>query len=171
MSIRPTLRRLLAAKELFVLPSLLTGEETVRTMFVSTEIMHDVTPPFAANRDGRRLAEFREYLDAFSEGAQLSVAEDPEAKPSDAMLARIHPVRENFWDIRSISPKPGIRAFGGFVGKDEFVCLTWNYRENLDGRWDDEVNRCKAEWKSLFGNEDPLSRNMLDEYLSNFLAV
>lgn len=171
MSIAPILRKLVAAKQLFVLPSLLTAEETVRTMFVSAEIFHDVTPPFAESRDGVRLAEFRAYLDAFTEGAELSVAENPETKPGDAMLARIHPVSDQFWDIRSVSPRPGVRAFGGFTGKDEFVVLTWNYRENIDGEWDNEVARCKAAWHELFGSNPPILGKTLDEYLSNYLAV
>jgi hypothetical protein len=140
-------------------------------MFVTAEILHDVTPPFAENRDGLRLAEFREYLDAFTEGAELSVAEKPDVKPSDAMLARVHPVADQFWDIRSISPRPGIRAFGGFTDKDEFVAITWEYRENLDGGWDFEINRCRFIWRSLFGNINPLAGNTLDDYLSNYRAV
>jgi hypothetical protein len=171
MSTRSILQRLVVAKQLFVLPSLLTGEETMRTMFVSGEILHDVTPPLAENRDGRRLAEFRQYLDAFTEGAQLSVAENPDIKPSDAMLARVHPVADEFWDIRSISPIPGVRALGGFTDRDEFVALTWNYRENLDGQWNTEIDRCRNAWKALFGNSGPLRRRTLDEYLSNFIAV
>jgi hypothetical protein len=140
-------------------------------MFVSEEILHAVTPPFVENRDGRRLAEFRQYLDAFTEGAELSVAENPDIKPSDAMLARVHPVADEFGDIRSISPIPAVRALGGFTDKDEFVALTWDYRENLDGQWNAEIDRCRNAWKILFGKNGPLCRRALDEYLSNFIAV
>jgi hypothetical protein len=140
-------------------------------MFVSGEIWHDVTPPFAENLSGMRLAEFREYLDAFTEGAELSVSENPHAKPSDAMLARVDPVADQFWDLRSVSPNPGIRSLGGFTDKDEFVALTWNYRENLDGQWSEEIDRCRAAWRGLFGTESPLCGRSLDDYLSNYYAV
>ncbi len=85
-------------------------------MLVSREILDDVSPPFASNREGRRVAEFREYLDAFTEGAELSVAEHPHNKCNYAMMARVEPVADNIWDIRSTAPKPGIRALGAFIG-------------------------------------------------------
>jgi hypothetical protein len=133
--------------------------------------MSAVTGPFSEDRDGLRLVQFRQDLDAFLEGSEISIAENPDAKPSDAMMARIHPVTDEFWDIRSISPNPGIRAFGGFSAKDEFIALIWNYRENLEGRWDEEVEDLRRTWVELFGTERPMHGANLDAYLSNFIAV
>jgi hypothetical protein len=173
MSIQGGIDRLIAEGRLFRLPSLVTGDETARTMYVSAEILDSVTPPFAENRDGERLAEFRQTLDAFSEGGEFSVAEDPYSKPSDAMLARVDPVEANIWDIRSIAPSPGIRCLGGFASQDTFVALTWEYRENFDDgadKWTAEITRCRSIWRDLFGTCEPF-KGALDECLTNYYTV
>jgi hypothetical protein len=119
-----------------------------------------------------RLALTKEVKDRAA-GLLVELTQDPECKESDAMLARIHPIEENFWDIRSISPRPGIRAFAAFSGKDELVVLTWEYRENLVGRreWEQEIERFKTAWRDLFGTETPFRGSTLDEYLSHYRAV
>lgn len=100
-------------------------------MIVTQDILAAVTPPFPADERGVRLAEYRAVLDAFSEGGEFSVAEDPDRKPYDAMLARVHPVAAEFFSIRVTDPEetPGIRSLGAFVDKDTFVALIWDFRE------------------------------------------
>src|SRR5215471_4115576 len=87
MSIDDEIASHVSAGRLFCLPSQVTGFDTVRTMYVSLEVFHDVVGPFADDYDGQRLVEFRQTLDAFLEGGIFSVAEDPHIKPSDAMFA------------------------------------------------------------------------------------
>ena len=58
------------------------------------------------------LSEFREFLDGFSKGGRFSVAVDPDRKKSDAIIARVHPVKDEFWDFRVTAPKPGIVSRG-----------------------------------------------------------
>jgi hypothetical protein len=142
-------------------------------MYVADEILVAVSPPFPETRDGKRMWEFRQTVDAFLEGGEFSVAENPDCKPSDAMLARVHPIKADFWDIRSIVPKPGVRAFGAFSAKNTFVALTWDYRENLDdeGAFSAEVERCINAWRDLFGTETPFKGESLDDYLTNFYPV
>jgi hypothetical protein len=77
MSIDLQIELQIKAGKLFRLPSLVCGYDTPRTMYVSLEILDDVKGPFAETRDGERLAEFRQTLDAFSENGEFSVAEDP----------------------------------------------------------------------------------------------
>ena len=92
-----------------------------------------------------RLAEFAQTLDAFSEGGRISIAQNPDQKPWDVVLARVHPVSAEFWSIRVTAPEetPGIRAFGGSVGKDEFAVLTWHLREEMSS-FDADVRRTMA---------------------------
>ncbi len=173
MSIEGAIEDQVEAGRLVCLWSEITGDETTRTMYVSREILEAVIGPFAENRDGERLSEFRQTLDSFLEGGEFSVAEDPHCKPSDAMIARIDPVTSEIWDIRSVAPSPGIRALGGFAKKDTFITLTWNYRENLDGpgEWSAEIERCISAWCDLFGSIPPFHGATLHDYLSNFYAV
>jgi hypothetical protein len=89
------------------------------------------------------------------------------------MLARVAPVSVEIWDIRVIAPNPGIRALGGFSKLDTFVALTWDYRENLDGRglWNEEIDRCQKAWRDLFGATKPLKGKSLHDYLTNFYPI
>jgi hypothetical protein len=168
MSIRDEITRLVADRKLHCLESALTGEETVRTLFVSQEIIDGLEQPYPSAK-AHRLTEFREFLDAFLEGGLISVAEDPDLKPEYAMLARVHPVDEEFWDFRITAPKPGIRALGAFSEFDTFVLLTWEYREAIPS-FNAEVERCKAEWREMF-TERPYRGANLNAYLSNHYAV
>jgi hypothetical protein len=160
---------LVSGDKLFFPASRLTGEEVSREIFVSEEVLETVTPPFRGLQY-RRHAEFRESLDAFTEGAELSVAEDPEDKDATASLARVHPVEDDLWDIRCIDPKPGIRAFGGFAKQNVLVVLTWEYREHITD-FDAEVARCNEAWNYLF-TSSPFHGANLNAYLSdNFRSV
>ena len=166
------MQRLLDQKRLFELPSQFTGYETARTMIVSPEILQVVSPPFSADLRGRRLAEFRQWMDAFSEGGQVSIAENPRDKPSNAMMARVEPVKAEFFSIRVTAPEetPGIRSLGGFGDKDKFIALTWDLRELIEN-FDDEVEIVQTAWTGLFGTEPPHSGEHLDEYLSNYISI
>jgi hypothetical protein len=173
MSIQDSIEQHVKNGRLHKLPSLVTGDDTARILYVSDEIFADVDSQLAVNADDTRLFEFRQTLDAWLEHGEFSVAENPDLKPSDAMLARLRPVNAEMWDIRSIVPRPGIRALGAFIGQDTFVALTWDYRENLDeaGAFDAEVKRAVEAWQNLFGQEKPFKGASLDEYLTNFYAV
>src|SRR6266566_2044682 len=164
MSIAATLAQRLADGRLHELESLFTGDETARSMYVSPLVRMAVTPPFPDTLQGKRLGELRAWLDDFMECCELTVAEDPANKPTDTMLARVHPVEEEFWAIRVTEPPetPGIRAFGAFASQDAFVALTWEYREEI-GEFDEEVDAAIASWIELFDPEEPFSGASLDE--------
>ncbi len=172
MSICIILAELISRKKLSTLPSLFTGMDTARTLLVSPEVLAAVSPPFADNETGHRLGEFRAWLDSFSEGGEISVAEDPNQKPPDAMLARVAPVEDELWSIRVTEPADtsGIRALGAFATKDKFICLIWDYREGI-AVFDDEVERAREVWRDLFGTQLPLKGGNLDEYLTNYRVV
>ena len=155
-------------ERLFYLPPRYPGDPTIRTVFVSQEVKDAVVPPWPKNWEGLRCSEFRGTLDAFTRGDTISVAERPYDKPSDAFLARVDPVGDEIWDIRSISPNPGIRCLGGFGGKDLFIALTWDYRESFD--WDYEIEHCKSNWDALFNPLPRFQKASLDEYLTNYYA-
>lgn len=160
-------------KRLFHLRPLLPGESVVRHLVVSEEIRECVTPPWAGNWMGLRHSTFRGTLDAFIQGEELSVAEHPFNKLGDAFLARVHPVEDEIWDIRSIDPNARIRCFGAFGGKNLFIALTFAYREDITTTedWDYEIDRCKGMWNQFFGSMNRFKGGSLDEYVSNYHAV
>jgi len=167
MSRQQILERLLAERAVYKLESLLTGDETVRTMIVAPALFADVMPPFADTPQGERLGELRAWFDAFMEGAEITVCENPDRKPPDTMLARVHPVKEEFWSVRVTDPAdtPGIRSLGAFSNCDEFIALRWEYREHIE-IFDDEVTATIEAWRDLFRSEKPHDGSNIDEYLS-----
>jgi hypothetical protein len=170
MSIQDQVRELVRTKELHPLESRDFGACTPRSLFVTQEVLDAVTFPFRA--ENRILhAEFRQTLDGFLEGGEMTVGEDPDTKSSDALMARVKPVECEFFDFRITAPRPAIRAFGGFVEKDVFVIVTWEYRDVIGDDFDSEVVRCTHEWQKLFGRTTPFKGRHLHEYLSNYLSV
>jgi hypothetical protein len=152
------------------------GFETGRDMYVSPSILQVVTPPYAVDpKEACQLADFRSFLDGFSELCRLTVAEDPFVKPGYAMMARVAPVGYELFDLRITTPAEdepeSIRVFGGFADKNAFVALTWDYRENIGNNFDAEVERCMSAWRELFGSTGPHHGATLDAYLTHYRAV
>jgi hypothetical protein len=172
MSMHLILDGLVAAGKLVERPSAFTGFETGRTMYVSPDILNLTTPPFPDTEEGVRLGEFAAWLDAFSEHGQISVSQDPDRKPQDTMLAKVHPIGSEFWSIRVTEPDytAGIRALGAFAGKDIFVALSWEYRDYI-ADFDDEVAAARTAWRDLFGSVLPHGGNGLTDYLTNYLEA
>lgn len=142
----------------------------MRDLFVSTEVLHAVTPPWPRGRERRQHIVFRETLDRFTSGDVLSVAEDPIQKPSYAVMARTNPIEKEIWDFRCMTEDDGIRCFGGFGDKDLFIALTWNFRDNIS-RFSQEVLECRREWDRLFGKIPPFRAREIEKYGTNFVAV
>lgn len=155
------------------LPALVPSPLPNRTVWVTEEVYDAVQPVRDGTWDDYRLSLFRGSLDAFTNCEEVSVAQDPFNKASDAFLARVHPVGEEIWDIRTTEPPQGIRCPGCFADFDVFIALIWDYRENLTDShdWDEAVAKCKAAWRDLFGSLAPYSGDSLDAYLSNFIPV
>jgi hypothetical protein len=166
------LASLVRERRLLLRPSNFTGFETVRTIYTVPEILAITCGPFGDTLHDERLAEFAQTLDAFSEGGRISVAQNPDQKPWDAVLARVHPVDEEFWSIRVTAPEetPGIRAFGAFVEKDGFAVVAWHLREEMSS-FDDDVMQARVAWKELFGSATPHRGSALDDYLSDYWEV
>jgi hypothetical protein len=181
MSISDSIRSRIAeleGSELFLLPTLVPGEPTVRELFVSKKVKEAVFPPWPDNHLGIRHQTFRADFDAFTEHDMRSVSENPRNKPPDTHIARVDPVEREVWDFRSLHP-PGIRSFGRFGGLNLFVALTWAYREDIepgddwrsDDNWRAEIELCETEWARLFGDDLIFRGDTLDDYLTNYIAV
>ena len=161
--------RLAAQRRIALLPPLLSSSPMLRELFVSADVWDGANPPWPRHRTGLRHIEFRAALDHFTQGYTINVAEDPFTKPRHAFMARVHPVQRQVWDIRCLGPDQGIRCFGCFAGKDRFVAITWDFRENIT--FESADSECREAWDALFSPLQPLTGTSLDEYLSNYVAV
>jgi hypothetical protein len=164
------IRELVGKRRLFHLPPLLRSSPMLRELFVSEDVRDGVLPPWPKFRTGARHIEFRETLDHFTQGHRISVSEQPFRKPNYALMARTHPTQNEVWDIRCPRQDQGIRCFGCFAGKDLFIALTWDYRENITD-FGGIVEDCRQAWDSLFSPLQPFEGSNLDEYLSNYVAL
>ncbi len=176
MSITRQIKKRIAGlhgRKIFYLAPSMPGDAIVREMYASNEVMETVNKPWSENWMGQRHKEFRATLDSFTRGDRMPVSERPFDKSPEAVVARVHPVGDEVWDIRCLAPDARIRCFGAFGGKNLFIALTWEYRENLVTKndWDDEIEHCKAEWHRLFQTIPRFQGGSLDDYLSNYYAV
>jgi hypothetical protein len=156
------------------LPPLFASTEAVRIMIVATDLFSELQPSaWPYNETGRRLGRLRADLDRFTANDRISIALFPQNKPKTAYMARIKPVSNEVWDIRSTDPNPGTRVLGRFSEKDTFVALVWDFHENLKGTaWGRLGEKCLQEWTKLFPNYAPHQGSSASDYVSsNFFPV
>jgi hypothetical protein len=142
-----------------------------RSLYVTPELDAHTMAPFADTLEGERFASVAQYFDAFSELNMITVSENPHRKPWDVMLARVDPVKDEFWSMRIVDPEEtaGIRVLGGFCAKDSFVALTWDFRDKIKiGDFNAKVEGLKEAWGDYFGVVKPYSGSCLDDYLTNY---
>lgn len=147
------------------------GAAVKRVLIASEEVNRLITGPWEDEKEELRSGRLWADFDRYVEGRLISLSLDnPYRKSKSTYAARLDPVREDVWEIRSRDPKPGIRVFGRFADVDVFVALTWDYRENLGGpyskEFDRERERCKAEWRKLFNTYPTIFGSAVDEYIS-----
>lgn len=174
MSLDAIVSALIADGRLIKFPSpVVDDDDAPRTMLVTPAIYDAAMKSFEDSEDAPRLAELRATLEAFVEHGSFSVAEDPMNKDPDSLLARVSPVEDEFWSVRVTDPKdtPGIRMLGAFYGRDDFIALTWDYRENIGENFDEEVMEVRRSWKELFGSLKPHSGVSLHDYLTNYIIA
>jgi hypothetical protein len=130
--------------------------------------------PWLNVNDATRWGELRYWCDRFVDGGRIYVRERPRAKKSTADMAQLEPWTDEIWEIRSIDPKPSIRVFGSFVGKDAFVGLTWGFRKDLNGyggpKWLRAIHAYKSEWRNFFDCA-PISGDYPNDYLSEAIVL
>ena len=165
MSRQAVVKRLLN-REFFCLTSELLGEEVPRTIFYSIEVGEVVDGASSTGIDATRFAKAKAVMDDFIEFGHITVGMDPFDKDSNAIMARVDPTDYEIFDLRAISPQPGIRILGCFMGPDEFIMLTWDFRENFEDHWPEQVERCRAEWERLFPGLEPHKGAHLNDYIT-----
>jgi hypothetical protein len=130
--------------------------------------------PWLNLKDEVRWHELRYWFDRFTDGGRIYLRERPRAKKSTADMAQLEPWTDEIWEIRSIDPKPSIRVFGSFIGKDALVALTWSFRKDLNGyggpKWLQAIQTYRTEWQNFFDCM-PLSGEYPNDYLSEAIVL
>lgn len=165
MSIVKRLDELVGLKKLFHRPSSYSGI-SARNMYLPPDIHAITHRPFADTQAGERHAHLAAYLDAFAELNMITVSQNPDRKPAETMLARVNPVKAEFWSMRVDDGAAGMRVIGTFCATDTFVGLGCEFREYMNP-FDDDVRDAMERWTDLFGFLPPLSRSNLSDYITN----
>ncbi len=145
-----------------------------RPLYLVEEIRTLVEGPWETVKDADRGGALRADLEHFTSGGMVSIAKTP-YRAKTALLARLDPPGDEVWEIRSRSPRPGLRVFGRFAKTDIFVALEVKSRDALGGpkdrSWRDEIVRSKAHWIRLFPSYPAHSGSTVHDYISNNLIL
>jgi hypothetical protein len=161
--------KVLEGTSLFRFPPECDNDDRARFLWVPKDLLVTLDEDlWKDERNGERLAQTRYELENFVLLGFITMGKDPFEKDGRAMMAPVSPVTEGVFDFRTFHEDGGIRTFGCFAAKDEFIALTLAYREDLvtSEDWDDAVADCKAAWRDLFGDLAPYSAEDMDGYLS-----
>ncbi len=181
MSIRELWQRRVQDKELFKLEFLIAGRSEKRTVLLSPEINKLVSPPWPDTEMGIRCAQLRAEMEDILAGERLVVSWAPAGKARDYhQIARLEPLEDNIFDIRSVEPPPALRILFHFAEKDVLVThfcsprsvpVHWLDRVPLLDRrskaWRKAIVESNANWSVLFPHYSPHSGTKIDDFLSN----
>jgi hypothetical protein len=142
--------------------------------------------PLAMRGDPKRKLYVTPYIDSMLDGKQWAtcfphpfaddlvatyiagwtVTASPSGDPDiKADFKRVRNV-DDVWALCFRKPKPGWRALGRFLGRDEFVAVSIHDRHDLAGkRYEEKAREAIVAWHSLLGPTQPVRSADLDDYL------
>lgn len=176
MSILAAIKRHVRAGRLFPLEMELASDPVVRGIYLSEDLRGLIYGPWASENCHPRVMRLQADLEAFVKGETVSLCLEPYSA-GKAFFGRLSDVSDEVWDIRSRSPKPGLRLFGSFAAPNQFVAFTWrprskpwNGRQPMGDRYDQEWEKMKAEclsqWNALFPRHKPMHGEDADDYVT-----
>lgn len=174
MSIHTILTECVNDGRLIEVRSILGGHRR-RLVFAPPEVAMELDPITSRQIDRGNAGQLRAWIDGFTRGRRVTVGADGNRHVDIKIL---NPRSDEVWELRK-RDAPSTRIFGRFAMRDVFIAT--NIRTSLDlfsiqwvtdgyvrwPVWRQEIRRCKARWRSLFVNYQPVSGGDLDEYLSN----
>jgi hypothetical protein len=167
MSIRDEINTHFSNRQLVRLKQSFPGLAERRLIYASNDIAMLLEGPWNEPVWERRWARAVQQIDEFIDGLRITVRSAPRKK-STCFMSRLDPEPDEVWEIRCRDPKPGLRIFGSFVAKDEFVALLALPHERLrnDEDWNALIVQYKGEWNRHFTTQ-PFSGAYPHDYLSN----
>jgi hypothetical protein len=147
---------------------MMPGAAWKRMILATTDMVNQLTGPFASIAETVLMMKVRADLDIFSTGQLIVVAS---GKVNKGYMKHLTPPEDGIWEIRCRDPKPGIRVFGMFAQVDVLVVTNCKdritLREEGSREWRDELLRCKAEWRKLFHPHQPQCGLNINDYISD----
>lgn len=176
MSIRKYIRAWERDGTLVSLRPQLASDRHLRTLLLSKDVAALLSGPWENEAFEARCGALRANLEVFVRGDFIELCTQP-FKHRTSYMGLLDKKEYGVWDIRSQSPSPGLRVFGGFAETDCFVALTWRPRSRAfggrdpladrhSGEWDREIQAVRKQWKRLFRSIRPHTGEACHELVS-----
>jgi len=172
MSIRDEINSHLSDGWLIRLKQSFPGLKERRKIYVTKSVEALLKGPWNGNstwerRWNRAVQQLDEFIDGLVRDPRITVR-SASRKKSSCFGSRLDPDSDEIWEIRCRDPRPGLRIFGSFIAKDEFVALLALPHECLstDDDWNRLITQYKGDWTRHF-TEPPFSGDYPHGYISN----
>lgn len=174
MSMNGMLQELIRRQSLMEVQPLLGGSR-VRRVLCPPGVLAELDPGTSRMIGAGNAGQLRAWLDGFIAGRRITVGS---GGGRDVDLKILNPPADEVWELRK-RERPSTRIFGRFAMKDVFIATNIRTAEDLFAVewlsgdrvtwpvWRQEIRRCKAVWRSLFLDYQPVSGGRPDDYVSN----
>lgn len=176
MSIEDEVNAHLSGGRLVRLRQSFPGLAERRKIYTSPQLAALLKGPWNGDRRwerrwSRAAQQIDEFIDGLLRDPRITVRSAPRKK-STCFMSRLDPERNEVWEIRCRDPKPGLRIFGSFIAKDQFVALLALPHECLNDEddWNKLIVRYKEEWAWHF-TAQPISGVYPNDYISDAVIL
>ena len=149
MSITEAIWEQLNKKTIVELRPYIPTEKKLRAMYIETALHEEITRDRDNDKETERFARLEADLQVFLTSPTID----------SSYLFGLSPPGKEVWEIRSKRPRPSIRIFGRFSGKDSFVATHYVKRSLLGGwntlEWKEEIRKSRQIWNRLFPGYRP----------------
>lgn len=166
MSIVGHIRTCLDHGRLFQYQPVIPVEAHVRIILLTPEMQEELDDALLDREAEHRTGAFLADLDHFIAGGEIIIGD---RRDKHAFLKRLEPEGEQVWELRSVDPKPSVRAFGTFADTDILVLTHMRLRTELGGfnsrAFRDEIRRTRQIWHGIFAPYRPLNSERMTDYV------
>lgn len=143
-------------------------EAHLRIVLLTPEIQEELDDKLLDRDAEHRTGAFLADLDHFIAGGEITIGD---RRDKHAFLKRLEPEGEQVWELRSVDPKPSVRAFGTFADTDILVLTHMRLRTELGGfnsrAFRQEIRRTRQIWHGIFHPYRPLASEKGTDYVKD----
>ena len=167
MSIQEHIKTCLDHGRLHVHIPLDPGAAHLGIILLMPELREEIDAQLLDAHAGNRTGAFLADLDRFISGDRITIGD---RRHKHAFLKRLDPQGDQVWELRSIDPKPSVRAFGTFADADILVLTHMRLRTDLGGYksrpFRDEIRRTRQIWHGIFDPYRPVASEKVTDYVT-----
>ena len=168
MSIQEHIRTCLDHGRLHVHRPLDPGAAHLRIVLLTPELREEIDAKLLDEHAGNRTVPSLADLDRFIGGDPITIGD---RRHKHAFLKRLDPQGDQVWELRSIDPKPSVRALRDVCSyrhsrPDPYASA--NRTGRLQARaFKEEIRRTRQIWQGIFAPYSPLASDKVTEYVKD----